>query len=114
MYNSNVAGQITSISMGEKGASIVTITTANGDVQQTIPTGLVLAVKEKDLVKADQSLTLNPNVGGFGQTETEIILQNPDRVKGMIVFFFTVTVAQALLVIKKKQFEKVQASEMNF
>jgi apocytochrome f len=114
VYNSNVAGQITSISMGEKGASIVTITTANGDVQQTIPTGLVLAVKEKDLVKADQSLTLNPNVGGFGQTETEIILQNPDRVKGMIVFFFTVTVAQALLVIKKKQFEKVQASEMNF
>ena len=58
--------------------------------------------------------TLNPNVGGFGQGETEIVLQNPNRVKGMIVFFFTVTVAQILLVIKKKQFEKVQAAEMNF
>lgn len=113
-YNSTVAGQVTSIAPGEKGASIVTIATANGDVQQTIPTGLVLDVKEKDIVKADQPLTLNPNVGGFGQTETEIILQNPDRVKGMIVFFFTVTVAQILLVIKKKQFEKVQAAEMNF
>jgi apocytochrome f len=53
-------------------------------------------------------------VGGFGQGETEIILQNPNRVKGMIAFFFTVTVAQILLVLKKKQFEKVQAAEMNF
>jgi apocytochrome f len=53
-------------------------------------------------------------VGGFGQTETEIILQNPNRIKGMIAFFFTVTVAQILLVLKKKQFEKVQAAEMNF
>ena len=59
-------------------------------------------------------LTLDSNVGGFGQTETEIILQNPNRVKGMIAFFFTVTVAQILLVIKKKQFEKVQAAELNF
>ena len=46
--------------------------------------------------------------------ETEIVLQNPNRVKGMIAFFFTVTVAQILLVIKKKQFEKVQAAELNF
>ena len=67
-----------------------------------------------DTVKVDQPLTLDPNVGGFGQGETEIVLQNPNRVKGMIVFFFTVTVAQILLVLKKKQFEKVQAAEMNF
>ena len=65
-------------------------------------------------VKNDQPLTLDPNVGGFGQGETEIVLQNPNRVKGMIVFFFTVTVTQILLVVKKKQFEKVQAAEMNF
>ena len=48
------------------------------------------------------------------QEETEIVLQNTNRVKGMIVFFFTVTLAQILLVLKKKQFEKVQAAEMNF
>ena len=65
-------------------------------------------------MKVDQPLTLDPNVGGFGQNETEIVLQSPNRVKGMIVFFFTVTLAQILLVIKKKQFEKVQAAEMNF
>ena len=74
----------------------------------------MVSPKVKDTVKVDQALTLDPNVGGFGQTETEIILQNPNRVKGMIVFFFTVTVAQILLVLKKKQFEKVQAAEMNF
>ena len=73
-----------------------------------------MCVKVNDVIKADQPLTLDPNVGGFGQTETEIILQNPNRVKGMIAFFFTVTVAQILLVIKKKQFEKVQLAEMNF
>ena len=44
-------------------------------------------------------------------TGGEIVLQNPNRVKGMIIFFFTVTVAQILLVLKKKQVEKVQAAE---
>jgi apocytochrome f len=114
-YTSTAAGQITSIEAGEKGKTLITIQSVNGDsVTQTVPAGLVVNVKAKDIVKVDQALTNNPNVGGFGQNETEIILQNPNRVKGMIVFFFTVTVAQILLVIKKKQFEKVQAAEMNF
>ena len=113
-YTSKTAGQITSIEPGEKGKTSVVIASANGDVTETIPPGLQLSVKVKDTVKVDQPLTLDPNVGGFGQEETEIVLQNPNRIKGMIVFFFTVTVAQILLVIKKKQFEKVQAAEMNF
>jgi len=113
-YTSTVAGQIISIDPAEKGKTSVVVTTANGDVTQTIPAGLILNAKVKDTVKVDQPLTLDPNVGGFGQNETEIVLQNPNRVKGMIVFFFTVTLAQILLVIKKKQFEKVQAAEMNF
>jgi len=114
-FTSTAAGQISSIEEGEKGKTIITIQTVSGDsVTQTVPAGLTVSVKQKDVVKVDQALTYNPNVGGFGQNETEIILQNPNRVKGMIVFFFTVTVAQILLVIKKKQFEKVQAAEMNF
>jgi len=113
-FTSTAAGQVTLIEPQEKGKVEITIATANGEVKQTVPPGLELAVKVKDTIKVDQPLTLNPNVGGFGQEETEIILQNPNRVKGMIVFFFTVTVAQILLVIKKKQFEKVQAAEMNF
>jgi apocytochrome f len=115
IFTSTVAGQITSIEPGEKGKTILTVQSASGDtVTQTVPAGLTVSVKVKDIIKNDQALTYDPNVGGFGQNETEIILQNPNRVKGMIVFFFTVTVAQILLVIKKKQFEKVQAAEMNF
>jgi apocytochrome f len=114
-FTSTAAGQITAIAEGEKGKKIVSISKADGtSVDLTVPGGLDISVKVNDVVKADQPLTLNPNVGGFGQTETEIILQSPNRVKGMIAFFFTVTLAQILLVIKKKQFEKVQAAEMNF
>ena len=114
-YTSTVAGQITALEPLEKGkTNLVIESVAGGSVSQTIPAGLDLSVKVNDVVKADQPLTLDPNVGGFGQSETEIILQNPNRVKGMIAFFFTVTIAQVLLVLKKKQFEKVQAAEMNF
>ena len=112
---STVAGQITSIEPLEKGKTNIIIQSTSGtEVTQTIPAGLTINVKPTDVIKADQPLTENPNVGGFGQGETEIVLQNPNRVKGMIVFFFTVTLTQILLVLKKKQFEKVQAAEMNF
>jgi len=115
LVTSTVAGQVTTIEEGSNGATNVIIQTTSGDsVTQTIPKGLQAAVTTGTTVKVDQALTYDPNVGGFGQTETEIILQNPNRVKGMILFFFTVTVAQTLLVLKKKQFEKVQAAEMNF
>jgi len=114
-YTSTTAGQVTAITPGEKGKTSIVVESTSGDsVTQTIPAGLDISVKVNDIIKADQALTLDPNVGGFGQSETEIILQNPNRVKGMIAFFFTVTIAQVLLVIKKKQFEKVQAAEMNF
>jgi len=114
-FTSTAAGQVTSIVDGEKGKKILSVSKADGtSVDLTVPGGLDLSVKVNDVVKLDQPLTLDPNVGGFGQTETEIILQSPNRVKGMIAFFFTVTLAQILLVIKKKQFEKVQAAEMNF
>jgi apocytochrome f len=114
-FTSTVAGQITSITPGEKGKTSVVIEATDGrTVTQDVPKGLKLNVKAGDIIKQDSPLTFDPNVGGFGQTETEIILQNPNRVKGMIVFFFAVTVTQILLVLKKKQFEKVQAAEMNF
>jgi apocytochrome f len=45
-----------------------------------------LLVREGQTVQAEQPLTNNPNVGGFGQVETEIVLQNPARVQGLIVF----------------------------
>jgi apocytochrome f len=108
------AGKITAIEPLEKGKRNIVITTSDGTVSQTVAPALDILVKVNDTVKVDQPLTSDPNVGGFGQNETEIVLQNPNRVKGMIVFFFSVTVTQILLVLKKKQFEKVQAAEMNF
>jgi apocytochrome f len=114
ILTASAAGKISAITPQEKGKKDIVITTADGSVTQTVPPALDIIVNVNDTVKVDQPLTNDPNVGGFGQNETEIILQNPNRVKGMIVFFFTVTVTQILLVLKKKQFEKVQAAEMNF
>jgi len=93
----------------------ITITSSSGETKtQIIPKGLDLIVKENQVVQIDQPLTLNPNVGGFGQTETEITLQDPRRIYGYIAFCFSVIISQTFLVLKKKQFEKVQAAELDF
>ena len=81
---------------------------------RTVAAGLSLVVKTGDLVKIDQALNSDPNVGGFGQEETEIVLQNPIRIIGYLGFCLCVLLTQILLILKKKQFEKVQAAELNF
>jgi apocytochrome f len=109
------AGQITDITTTEKSGSTVVILNSTGkESSQVIPDGLNLIVKKGDIVKADQPLNIDPNVGGFGQEESEIVLQSPIRVFGYVIFSFSVTVSQIFLVLKKKQFEKVQAAELNF
>lgn len=116
IYNASKGGKILQIEPGEKkGSSNITIETSNGDqVVDKIPAGVELLVKVNQSVQADQPLTNNPNVGGFGQKDTEVVLQNPARIQGLIVFFLFVVLAQVFLVLKKKQFEKVQLAEMNF
>ena len=114
-FGAEQAGQISEISVTEKGQSKITIVSANGEItSQNVPAGLVLKVKEGDLVKVDQALNIDPNAGGFGQEETEIVLQNPFRIIGYLVFCLCVLLTQILLILKKKQFEKVQAAELNF
>jgi apocytochrome f len=115
VFGANQAGQITSISTQEKGDYNVVIRNSSGvETSQVIPAGLTLLVKEGDVVKADQGLNADPNVGGFGQEESEIVLQNPIRIIGYLAFCFSVLLTQVLIVLKKKQFEKVQAAELNF
>ena len=115
VFGATQTGQISEISTLEKGESnIVIINTSGVKTSQIIPAGLSLIVKKGDIVQADQSLNLDPNVGGFGQEESEIVLQNPLRIIGYLVFCFCVLLTQILLVLKKKQFEKVQAAELNF
>ena len=115
VFGANQAGQITSISTQEKGDSNIVIRNSSGtETSQVVPAGLTLIVKEGDVVKADQGLNADPNVGGFGQEESEIVLQNPIRIIGYLAFCFSVLLTQVLIVLKKKQFEKVQAAELNF
>ena len=115
VFGANQAGQITEITTSEKGESNLVIVNSNGTkTSQTVPAGLNLIVKQGDIVKTEQALTTDPNVGGFGQEESEIVLQNPIRIVGYLAFCFSVLVSQIALVLKKKQFEKVQAAELNF
>ena len=113
--NSTVNGKITAINNTDNGDYLIDIETIEGKiVSENIPKGLELLVKMGDTVSNNQLLTKDPNVGGFGQNETEVVLQSPNRITGMIIFFTIISIAQTLFVIKKKQWEKVQASEMNF
>ena len=108
-------GQISEIKTSEKGEYTLTILGLTGEkTSQTIPAGLTLNVKQGDFVKIDSPLNIDPNKGGFGQEETEIVLQNPSRIVGYLAFCFFVLLTQIFLILKKKQFEKVQATELNF
>lgn len=115
VFGADQPGQITEIVTTEKAGTTVKIVSSNGkETSQVVPAGLTLIVKKGDIVKADQALNTDPNVGGFGQEESEIVLQNPIRIVGYLAFCFSVLLTQIMLVLKKKQFEKVQAAELNF
>jgi apocytochrome f len=115
VFGATQAGQITEILTSEKGDSNITIINSNGTkTSQLVPAGLNLIVKQGDIIKADQPLNSDPNVGGFGQEDSEIVLQNPLRIVGYLAFCFITLLLQIMFVLKKKQFEKVQAAELNF
>jgi apocytochrome f len=127
VFTSPIAGTIASLTPttgnGEVGSAGMTIritpqasALANGTApaEVFIPAGPSILVQSGDTVTADQPLTENPNVGGFGQEETSIVLQSEGRITGLLVFFAAVCIAQVFLVVKKKQYERVQLSEMNF
>ncbi|MED5320760.1 MAG: apocytochrome f [Cyanobacteriota bacterium] len=115
VYTASASGTIASIEPGDNGASVVSIKAADGSsVSETIPVGPELLVSVGDSIEADAALTNDPNVGGFGQVDAEIVLQNPVRIYGLLAFFAAVALAQIMLVLKKKQIEKVQAAEGNF
>ena len=119
IYSASATGQISDIQNleenGQNKGYAITITTPTGNnIVDQIPPGPTLIVKKGDTIQMDQSLTNNPNVGGFGQRDTEIVLQNPARVQGFLIFLICILLTQIFLVLKKKQFEKVQLFEMNF
>ena len=112
IFTAENSGQITAIDSAEDGARLLTLQTEeNESLTESIPSGPSLLVGIGDKITKGDSLTENPNVGGFGQIDTEIVLQSKARVIGLIVFFMGVALSQIMLVLKKKQVEKVQAAE---
>nr|WGO58424.1 cytochrome f [Aneura pinguis]WGO58510.1 cytochrome f [Aneura pinguis]WGO58596.1 cytochrome f [Aneura pinguis]WGO58682.1 cytochrome f [Aneura pinguis]WGO58768.1 cytochrome f [Aneura pinguis] len=116
VYDASVTGQVNKIlRKGKMGYEIVITDASDGhEVIDTIPAGPEIIVSEGEFVRIDQPLTNNPNVGGFGQSDAEVVLQDPSRIRGPSLSFGSVILAQIFLVLKKKQFEKVQLAEMNF
>jgi apocytochrome f len=115
LFTAPASGVITDIAEGDAGARLVTIAATGGEkITETIPAGPDLLVAKGQQIKSGDALTNNPNVGGFGQHDTEIVLQNPTRIKWLMAFFAAIMISQIMLVLKKKQVEKVQAAEMNF
>lgn len=112
VYTAPAAGTVAAVDAGDNGSTIVSIKAADGSTStETVPVGPELIVSVGDSVEAGAPLTNDPNVGGFGQIDTEIVLQNPIRIYGLLAFFAAVALAQIMLVLKKRQIEKVQAAE---
>jgi len=112
IFTAEDSGIISSIEPGENGAQVITLKKSNDELlTEEIPNGPQIIVQVGDEVKKGEVITNNPNVGGFGQVDTEIVLQSYARVIGLIVFFMGVSLSQIMLVLKKKQVEKVQAAE---
>ncbi|NJM99865.1 MAG: apocytochrome f [Phormidesmis sp. RL_2_1] len=113
-YKSPAAGTVSSITPTDTGYSLVIEKADGSAVTEDIAAGAQFVVNPGDAVEAGTPLTTNPNVGGFGQTEKELVLQSPTRIKGLIAFLVAISLSQILLVLKKKQVERVQAAEMSF
>jgi len=116
VYTASTSGTIKEIlPIEKKGGFQVVLETKDGNTSiEIVPPGPELVIKVGQRVNVDEPITNNPNVGGFGQTEKEIVLQNPRRIQGLLIFFRMVLLTQIFLVLKKKQFEKVQLAEINF
>lgn len=115
VFTATTNGLVKKVNEDPKGGFVLEIEKLDGEtITEKVPKGLKLIVNENSKIVTGQNLTNDPNAGGFGQSETEIVLQNPTRIKNMILFFISITLAQIFFVLKKKQWEKVQAAEMNF
>ncbi|CAN6483036.1 unnamed protein product [Victoria cruziana] len=117
VYNASIARIVSKIVHKEKkGGYEITISDAsNGhETVDIIPPRPKLLVSKGEYIKLDQPLTSNPNVGGFGQGDAEIVLQDPLRIQGLLFFLASIILVQIFFVLKKQQFEKVQLTKMNF
>jgi len=114
IFTAAASGKVQEIKLNGKDLEITIATSAGETKTQTVPKDLDLVIKENEVVQQDQAITVNPNVGGFGQGETEIVLQDASRIYGYLAFCVSTIITQSMFVFKKKQFEKVQIAELDF
>lgn len=114
VFTAITAGKIQEIKENGKNNDIVILDNVGDLKKQSIPKEIDLIVKESQIVIQDQPLTINPNVGGFGQAEGEVVLQDARRIYGYVAFCISIIITQSMFVFKKKQFEKVQIAELDF
>jgi len=114
-FSTQKAGTIASIEEkadGDKVNKVVTVTTDDGEAfPVTVLPGAKIVVNVGDKVAKDQPITTNPNLGGFGQYDENLLLQDPNRCYGVTAVMISIFIAQLSFVLKKKQFEKVQLAE---
>jgi apocytochrome f len=108
------SGKIQTIKEKEDNIELTILSGQDSIYTQSIPKGIKLLAKENQIIKKDDALTENPNVGGFGQAETEFVLQDPARIYSYFAFCLSIIITQAIFVFKKKQFEKVQIAELDY
>jgi len=72
-----------------------------------IPKRLLVKVNKNQEIDVNDSLTNNPNVGRFGQSEVSIVLQDSNRLIALQIFLASIFFAQISLILKKKQIELV-------
>jgi len=78
---------------------------------ERIPTLSKLKIKLGQLIFKGELLTINPNIGGIGQLNRELSIQEYVRLKSIMLFVLWCALAQHVLIIKKKQFVKMQELE---
>ena len=106
VFTSPIAGKIQEIKTTDKNFE-VTVAAANGETKtQNVPKELDLIVKQNQIVTAEQPLTANPNVGGFGQAEGEIVLQDPARIYGYLAFVVFLLLLKQHLFLRKNNSKK--------
>lgn len=67
--------------------------------------GFNYIVEKGQFINENEAITNNPNVGGFGQTETVIVVRPSTRLITLQFFLASIFFAQTFLILKKKQIE---------
>jgi len=109
VYNASITCKVDKTIHKKKGGYEITIDNASDGHQviDIVPLGPKLIISESESIKVNRPLTSNPNVGGFGQGDAEVVLQDLLCVHGLLLFLALVILAQISLVLKNKQFKKV-------